>query len=202
MLTSTLRGLLVAPILALALPGAAHAVLQDFDAFSDAESLTSQIAGLVFSNATVLTAGLSLNDSEFPPLSGANVVFDSAGEITIDFDAPLASIGAYFTYVVGLSFSAYDIGLNLLATDASGYVNNSALAGEVGSQPNEFLGVISTTGIRRIVITGDPFGGSFVMDDLTYELAQVGTAADPATLPLVFAGLAGGLFLLRIRSRR
>jgi hypothetical protein len=186
---SNFYGLLLAPVLALAIPGAAQAVVEEFEAFNDGDALTSQIAGLAFSNATVLSAGLSLNDGEFPPRSGANAVFDDGGEIAIDFDDPLASIGAYFTYVEGLTFTAYGAASNVLGIDTSAFFNNSALARDAGSMPNEFLGVFGAPGIRRIVITGGPLGGTFVKGDLTDELAQTGEAPEPGTLPLVLDSL-------------
>ena len=37
----------------------AQALVVDFESFSDSESLVSQVAGLTFSNATVLSAGVS-----------------------------------------------------------------------------------------------------------------------------------------------
>lgn len=158
----------------------------DFESFTDFEALTSQVAGLTFQNSTVLSAGVSLNESDFPPLSGFNVVVDDGGAITIDFATPVSAISGYFTYVSQLTLDAFDSGANLIATDLSNFLTNSALSGDAGSSPNERLSVASATGIARIVITGDPAGFSFVMDDLTVTTRENGNnVPEPGTLPLV-----------------
>lgn len=46
----------------------ARAVLVTFEGMPDGLSLSSEIPGLTFSGATVLTAGLSLNEFDFPPM--------------------------------------------------------------------------------------------------------------------------------------
>ena len=42
-----------------------------------------------------------------------------------------------------------------------------ALSGDTGSSPNTFLQVSAAAGISYVVITADPNGGSFALDDLT-----------------------------------
>src|SRR5688572_11915416 len=66
-------------------PVQAAPVLIDFDALGDGDgdAVTNQFAGVMFSNATVLTAGLSLNELDYPPRSGSNVVYDNGAPITI-----------------------------------------------------------------------------------------------------------------------
>ena len=61
----------------------AGAAVIDFEILASLESVTSQFAGLTFSNSTTLTAGISLNEFDFPPHSGDNVVSDDGGPITI-----------------------------------------------------------------------------------------------------------------------
>jgi hypothetical protein len=63
----------------------------DFESLSDSEIVTTQYAGVgvTFSNATALTAGISLNEFDFPPNSGVNVVYDEGGPMTISFDIPV-----------------------------------------------------------------------------------------------------------------
>ena len=52
-----------------------------------------------------------------------------------------------------------------------------ALSGVAGSTPNERVQVTSaTTAISRVIITADPLGASFAMDDATLT-----TAAPPST---------------------
>ena len=173
--------------------GAAQAtpVVYNFEAFSDSDVLTNQIAGLSFSNTTVLTAGISLNELEFPPISGSNVVFDSGGALTIDFASPVFSVGGHFSYVTGLSFSAYDSLNNLLGTQLSSFGSNLLVSGDVGSMPNELLSFSSVGGlISRVVITGNVAGGSFVMDDLAVDAGT--TVPEPMTLALVASVLVAG----------
>jgi hypothetical protein len=63
-------------------------LLIDFEAFADGTNASTQIPGLVFSNATVLTAGASLNEFEFPPKSKTNVMADVGGSVVIDLKSP------------------------------------------------------------------------------------------------------------------
>ena len=44
----------------------------DFESLSDGDAVTNQFIGegVTFSNASILTAGVSLNEFEFPPKSG------------------------------------------------------------------------------------------------------------------------------------
>lgn len=198
---SVLKFIIFASCLVLAATTAPAAVItEDFEAFSDLGFLSNQVPGGIFSNATVLSAGQSINEFEFPPRSGLNVVIDDSGELVIDFTSPVYEVGAYFTYLTQLTFSAYDAGLNLVATDVSDFLTNLALSGEPGSAPNEFLGVSVAGGISRVVISGDPAGFSFVMDDMTVSTSQVVvTVPEPQTVSLLLAAL-GAVALIRRRS--
>lgn len=193
-----LSGCTLAPlVLALGLCGTAASVraavvVYNFDGFADSTSLTNQYAGLGFSNSTVLKAGFSLNEFEFPPRSGDGVVFDDHGAISINFAAPVFSVGGYFTYVNGLSLSAFDSSNNQLgATVTSQYLSNLALSGDQFSSPNELLFFADAGGaIARVVISGDIAGGSFVLDDLTVNNGH--TVPEPQTLLLALALLGAG----------
>lgn len=57
----------------------ASATTVEFEGFADSTVLSAQLPGLTVSNAIVLSAGISLNEFEFPPRSGANVASDSGG---------------------------------------------------------------------------------------------------------------------------
>jgi hypothetical protein len=70
-----LFGILLIPTLA-----NAGLISVDFEGLADSTSLTNQYAGLLFTNASVVTAGLSLNEIEFPPRSGVNVAIDTGGQ--------------------------------------------------------------------------------------------------------------------------
>lgn len=148
--------------------GAAPEVV-DFEGFDDLTVLTTQLPGLTFTNATVLTAGISLNELEAPPHSGANVISDEGGAVVIEFSTPVSQVGGFFTYAFPVTITAFH-GLVEVASTTSSFATNFALSGDIGSSPNEFLGVTSTSGITRVVIQGDPFGFSFVLDDLTFTI--------------------------------
>lgn len=154
---------LAAGLLLCACPSVRAADLS-FDNFSDGYILTTEVSGLTFSNAIVLTAGISLNEFEFPPFSGQNVLSDDGGPITITFDSPVTEFGAYFTYLTRLSLTALDAGSNQVGQVLSVYNSNLALSGDPGSNPNEFLQVLFGGGIASVVITADPNGFSFTMD--------------------------------------
>ena len=175
----------------MAAPASAAVVVYDFDALADSTPLTSQLAGLSFSNATVLKAGISLNELDFPPRSGDGVVFDAGGAISISFVAPVLSVGGYFTYLSALSLSAFDSASNLLGTVTSAYAANNVSTGDPGSSPNELLLFTAASDvIARVVITGDITGSSFVLDDLT--LNNVNAVPEPQTLLLALAMLGAG----------
>lgn len=175
-----------------AAPAVAAVVVYDFDAFADLDPLANQLAGFSFSNATVVKAGQTLNEFELPPRSGDGVVFDDGGAISISFSAPVFAVGGYFTYFAGLSMRAFDGSSNVLGTVTSLFGANSLLSGDGGSSPNELLQLVSATGaIARVEITGDPVGGSFVLDDLTVDSGNR-TVPEPQTLLLALALLGAG----------
>src|SRR5579859_4683074 len=80
----------------------------NFEGLADGTILANQYPGLAFSNAIILTAGISLNEFEFPPHSGVNVASDNGGPITIEFSTPVVSFGGYFTYLEPLTLDAFD----------------------------------------------------------------------------------------------
>jgi hypothetical protein len=170
----------IACALALFVAPPAPATVITFEGFDDSTPLTTQIPGLVFGDSTVITAAITLNEFEFPPHSGVNVIFDDGGPISVLFATSVAQVGGFFTYVTRLTFEAFDAANNLLGMVQSSFDNNEALSGDAGSSPNEFLS-LAFAGIRSIRITGDPAGGSFTLDDLTFALPE------PSTLLLIGA---------------
>lgn len=176
----------------------ATTVIIDFEGLSDSTSVTNQFSGLLLSNATVLTAGISLNEFEFPPHSGSNVVFDDGGPISILFSVPVISFGGYFTYGTQLTLSAQDTFDNPLPLVLSAFANNEGLSGDLGSSPNEFLEVSYLGGISGLTITGDPSGGSFTLDDATITTPNATSVPEPGTASLIFLG---GLAVLVARRR-
>jgi hypothetical protein len=170
----------------------------DFDALVSREAVTTQYPGLVFQNARVLTAGISVNDEELPPRSGVNVAFDDSGPMSVHFASPVLSVGGFFTYTSPITLEAFDAFDVSLGTVVSAFSSNLGLSGELGSLPNELLTFASALGIASITITGSLDGGSFTLDDLTLETDAV--IPEPSTL-LLLAGGAVGLVAARLRRR-
>ncbi len=168
----------------------------DFEQFTDSQAVTTQIPGLTFSNTSVLTAGISLNELEFPPHSGVNVAFDSGGPIGITFSAPITSFSGYFTYTVPVNIIAYNAADSPVAQATSAFSSNLAISGDPGSSPNEFLSVSSAGGIDFVLLTGDPAGGSFVMDDISYVSSTPTGVPEPSLL------LPTGFLIVALLSRK
>ncbi len=173
--------------LGLAQQASAATVFVDFESLSDSEPVTTQFPGLTFSGATVLTAGISLNEIDFPPHSGLNSAIDEGGPITILLDVPATLFSGFFTYVLPVTVQAFDATDTLVASATSQFLANW----EVGSTPNEEIGLFFAGGFSRLVLTGDPSGTSFFVDDIS-----VGDAVpEPSTFGLLLAGVLVGLAL-------
>ncbi len=164
----------------------------NFEGLPDSTILANQYPGLAFSNAIILTAGISLNEFEFPPHSGVNVASDNGGPITIDFSTPVASFGGYFTYLEPLTLDGFDASDTEVTSATSAFSSNDASFGDPGSIPNEFLTVHFPGGLYSVTITGDPAGGSFVIDDATFTSA----VPEPKSIFLLFSSI---LSLLAVR---
>jgi hypothetical protein len=180
---STLRAVLTAVTLTVAGGSGAQAdTTLNFEGFPDSTILTTQYPGLTFTN------GISLNEFEFPPHSGVNVVSDNNGPITIDFSMPTTSFSGYFTYVEPLTLDAFNASDTEVSTATSKFSNNLACLGgppcpgDPGSSPNEFIELGFAGGISSVTIMGDPLGGSFTMDDMSYTSA----VPEPNSVFLVF----------------
>lgn len=168
------------------IPGTVKASQIYFEGLPDSTVLTNQYLGATFSNAVIETAGVSLDEFEFPPHSGLNVAFDSTGPMSILFDSPVTSISGYFTYAESITLAGFsDSGVEV-ATVSSAFLSNMGLSGVAGSSPNEFLSLSYAPGISSISITGDPNGGSFALDDFGFDSgAPPDTAPEPSTILLV-----------------
>jgi hypothetical protein len=161
----------------------------DFEGLSDQTDIGSTYSGLgvIFTNAVTISAGISLNEFEFPPHSGVSVAADSNAGMILTFSVPITSFQGYFTYASALSLVGSLSG-STVSTANSLFASNFVSS---GNSPNEFLQLTSAGGIDQITVTGDPNGGSFVVDDISFSAASIVVTPEPAAWVLVGAGLIG-----------
>ena len=125
-----------------------------FESLDSGTVITNQFVNLLFLNATVAEPPeTNLNEDEFPPHSGAKVVFDDGGPMTISFTVPVTNVSGYFTYATRVTITAFDTSNNLIGSISSLFESNLGLSGDLGSQPNELLSFSFLPGLSRIVIT-------------------------------------------------
>jgi hypothetical protein len=169
------------------LRSASAATIITFEGLADSTLVGATYSGLgvTFTNATAITAGITLNAVVQPPHSGVNVAANvQGGPITILFASPQSMVGAYFTYPDGLFFSAFDSSNNFLGSVSGAFGSNMAFVGDPGSSPNEFLS-LSIAGISSITISG---GGTFTMDDLTFT-GSASSVPESGTWLLLLTGV-------------
>lgn len=182
-----------------AAPAAAVPITYDFEEFTDGDSVSALLAPLgatvTITNAAAITAGVSLNDFDFPPVSGSNVIFDAGGAVSLAFSSAVSSFSGFFTYNAPVSVTAFLGGVQVgqaLSAFSENYLSS-------GNAPNEFLELAGLGLFDSVVIAGDSLGGSFVLDDMTIDVAERTSVPEPGTLSLVALGCAA---LLRRRRRR
>jgi hypothetical protein len=162
----------------------------DFEGLIEGTSVTNQYSGMTFSNSTVLTAGSSLNEIDYPPESGTNVIFDDGGPISMTFSTPVLGVGAYLNYTQSIELQAFDSADNLLGSASTLYSTNLVSTGDPGSSPDEFLELSFASAISKVTFTGDPAGGTFTLDDLTITAAESSQIPEPSTLALLLGAMA------------
>lgn len=196
------RHAFVVAVLAAIPSSALAATVIDFEGLTEFDSVTSQFPGITFSNATVLTAGSSLNEFDNPPNSGTNVVFDDGGFLSIVFATPVSDFGGFFTYALTpsarLMLTAFNSSNVPLGSTLSGFSNNQGTVGEPGSLPNEFLQLLFSD-IASVRIAGELSGSSFTLDDVTFTQPTV--IPEPSTMSLVLLGSAAMYRKIRRRTR-
>lgn len=151
----------------------------DFENLKDSTPVAGFYPNLIFTRATAINAGRSLNEFEAPPHSGLGAIFDDGGPILISFTSPVTRLGGYFTYSTKVTLVAFDKENQQVASASSATNSNFVLSGEPGSGGNELLSVSYDKGITGVLITGADQGSSFVLDDLT-----IGTAAGGIKTPV------------------
>lgn len=192
------RGCLLVLLSCTSLISLSAGTVVDFESFSDGDLLTTQVPGLTFSN-TIVFGPFSLNTAEFPPFSGTNVASDFGGPISIAFLSPVFSVSGYFTYTEPLTFTAFDASNVQIGSATSAFSNNLGLSGDPGSSPNEFLQIQTGTPIAAVTIQADPNGGSFTLDDLTYDSTPASTVPEP---DVIYLFLSGAVLLGLVHRRR
>jgi hypothetical protein len=188
---SPIRRLVFAGAFVLAAASASAApITLDFENLGDLDSLTDQFPDLFFSNALVLSAGSSLNEFEFPARSGTNVISDDGGSLTINFAQSVYSLSGYLSYVTPITLTAYDSAHNVIGTVLSAFGSNYISSDT--PNPNELMAFSSLIGISSVTLSGSEFGGSFVLDDFTYdnEPQQTTQVPEPSTFAVIVLGAA------------
>jgi hypothetical protein len=149
------------------------AITIDFEGLTDSTAVggTYSASGVTFIGATVLTSGISLNELEFPPRSGDNVVFDDGGPLRGVFSAPMGKISAYMTYAHRVTLYAYDAFGSPIGSISTAFADNTVSSGR---SPNELLTLTAAGGIMSFSFEGDPSGDSFTLDDFSFEPASPG----------------------------
>lgn len=186
--------------------GICSAAVITFEGMADMTSISNQLSPIDISNGVVFAAGVSLNELEFPPRSGTNVLVDLNGPIRLtpqSAQESFSSFAAYFTYMGALTVAGYDAANNLLGSVNSLFASNLAYSGDTGSSANELIQLSFNPGVQKIIITGSALGGSFAMDDLEIALNDVVVVTpsipEPSTTVLFILGFS---LLLIYRQRR
>jgi len=156
----------------------AGTVALDFEGFADDTALTNQYSGFLFTNTRIWTAGLSLNELEFPPHSGVNAAIGASAPITISFSAPVLSFS-------GLTLSAFDSLNQGVGTANSTFGANFV---STGNPANELLQVSFSGGISRVSIAGGSSGSSFALDDVTVTTPVSASVPEPSSGWIVLSG--------------
>jgi hypothetical protein len=171
----------------------AVSITLDFENLSDSTVIGSSYAlnGVTLSGGVIATAGISLNDFDFPPNSGTSVAIDATGPINLSFTTPISSFLGYFTYAEPLTVTAFDSANQTVATATSLLSSNFVSS---GNAPNELVQLSFAGGIDHLTISGNPNGLSFVVDDITFNTVDTVPPAvvpEPGTLLLIGTGVVG-----------
>jgi hypothetical protein len=201
---------MLAAWLLVALPARASADVISFETradgltpFLEGDDVGAEFAdlGITFANALVATPSLNtlLFDGETPAYSGSNLVIDNGAPISLTFGAPIVAFSGYFTYFAPFTLQAFDLADMPLAPISSLFGANYTSS---GNAPDELLSIAYAAGISRVLLTGDPNGFSFTLDNVSFTPAADLPAPNPVPEPATISLLAiGGLGLLAKRLR-
>ncbi len=170
-----------------AAPAHADSTTITFDGLTDSSPVIAQYSanGVNFANAVALTAGISLNEFDFPPYSGATVLADDlAAPLLVSFSMPMFAVSAWFTYATPLQIHVFDFSGNVL--------------GDVVSPNPSNLGTSTLIQIPFLNVGRLDFSstqtGSFTVDNLSF------TSAVPEAPEWLLLG--AGLFVTAAHARR
>jgi hypothetical protein len=180
---------LVALAAILVSPRPARAGFIDFETLGLDEFVTNQFAsdGVLFGNAVTLVAGISLNEIDFPPSSGSNVISGlGSGPLTADLISEVSHVSFQITTANVARVRYFDA--------------SAVLLGEVLVDPNlggHTLVSFDSPGIASVSIGSQANSSAFFLtvDDFGFS----GSVPEPSTLALM---ICGGLPLAAARFRR
>jgi hypothetical protein len=177
-------------LVATALP--AHALFIDFESLALDEVVESQFAAdqVVFDNAIIVVAGISLNEFDFPPASGSNVITGlDPGALGVSFLQPAQHVRVQLTTAELVAVRYYDASSALLGEIlVAANLGGNTLVDFAASSP-----LISEIAIAS-VLGGNAF--SLTADDL--EVSFEGAIPEPSG----FVAMACGFAVLAAALRR
>jgi hypothetical protein len=171
-----------------------------FDDLSEGTIVTNQYASsdvAVSGDPWVLTAGSLLDEIDFPPHSGTNVIADVNGPVTFSFAQPASSAGAWFTYTQELTVQFFSPTDSLLDTITECPVTTTCVPNLGTSLDIVFTSASPVIGSMVVTSAPDGSGPSFTMDDLT-----ITTTPEPPPGILLLLGLALTTAVYWDRKRR
>lgn len=142
--------------------------------------------GIHFANAIALRAGLSLNETDYPPHSGVTVISTATpGTLDIWFDSPRSVIGFYFTDESSMSLHFF------VNPDFTEFIGGCGFTdSNIGTIGDASCGTYPSFRSVRILSFSD---GAFTLDDIYLSPDNVPSPVpDPgSTLLLLGMGLVG-----------
>jgi hypothetical protein len=187
------NGLRVLVALALLLIGAApsSAALIDFESLADLESVTNQFSsdGVVFANAVTLTAGVSLNEFDFPPSSGTKVISGLG-------PGPISAALTLGASQVNLQMTTSQISRVRFFDSLSAFLGEILVAPNLGS--HTLVSFVSSTPIASLSIDDPVTGNAFLLTVDDFELVP-SAVPEPSMAALLASGLLAAACGLRRR---